>query len=45
MGLIRIALDLPGHGRSGDSARQAVPDHAAVMVDFITEFLDDQGVV
>ena len=31
-----IALDLPGHGRSGGSARQTVPDYAAVMVDFIT---------
>ena len=45
MGLIRIALDMPGHGHSGDSARQTVPDHAAVMADFITEFLDDQGFV
>ena len=31
-----VALDLPGHGRSGGSARQAVPDYAEVMVDFIT---------
>lgn len=31
-----VALDLPGHGRSGSSARQTVPDYAAVMVDFIT---------
>ena len=31
-----VALDLPGHGRSGGSARQTVPDYAAVMVDFLT---------
>jgi len=31
-----VALDLPGHGCSGGSARQTVPDYAAVMVDFIT---------
>jgi len=31
-----VALDLPGHGRSGGRARQAVQDYAAVLVDFIT---------
>jgi pimeloyl-ACP methyl ester carboxylesterase len=31
-----VALDLPGHGRSGGRARQAVQDYAGVLVDFIT---------
>src|SRR5512143_503307 len=31
-----IALDLPGHGRSGGAARRRVEEYAAVMVDFIT---------
>jgi pimeloyl-ACP methyl ester carboxylesterase len=30
-----VALDLPGHGRSGGRARQAVQDYAAFMVDFV----------
>jgi pimeloyl-ACP methyl ester carboxylesterase len=30
-----IALDLPGHGRSGGSARQRIEDYAAGMIDFI----------
>jgi pimeloyl-ACP methyl ester carboxylesterase len=31
-----VALDLPGHGRSGGAARRRVEDYAAVTVDFIT---------
>jgi len=31
-----VALDLPGHGRSGGRARQTVAGYAAVAVDFIT---------
>lgn len=31
-----IALDLPGHGRSGGAARRRVEDYAAVVIDFIT---------
>jgi pimeloyl-ACP methyl ester carboxylesterase len=31
-----VALDLPGHGRSGGAGRRRVEDYAAVMVDFIT---------
>lgn len=31
-----VALDLPGHGRSGGRARRTVLDYAAVLVDFIT---------
>ena len=31
-----VALDLPGHGRSGGRAPQAVTDYAEVLVDFIT---------
>jgi len=31
-----VALDLPGHGRSGGSARRTVQDYAACMVDFIS---------
>lgn len=30
-----VALDLPGHGRSGGDARQAVEDYAAAVADFI----------
>jgi pimeloyl-ACP methyl ester carboxylesterase len=30
-----VALDLPGHGRSSGSSRQAVPDYASVLVEFI----------
>jgi pimeloyl-ACP methyl ester carboxylesterase len=30
-----VALDLPGHGCSGGSARRSVPDYAAVVVDFV----------
>lgn len=31
-----VAVDLPGHGRSGGDARQTVPEYASVLVDFIT---------
>jgi pimeloyl-ACP methyl ester carboxylesterase len=30
-----VAVDLPGHGRSGGGARQTVEDYAAATVDFI----------
>jgi pimeloyl-ACP methyl ester carboxylesterase len=30
-----VALDLPGHGRSGGSARDRVPDYARVVLEFI----------
>lgn len=32
-----IAIDLPGHGRSGGSARDRVPDYAQVVRDFIRD--------
>jgi pimeloyl-ACP methyl ester carboxylesterase len=31
-----VALDLPGHGRSGGAARRRVEDYAAGVIDFIT---------
>jgi pimeloyl-ACP methyl ester carboxylesterase len=31
-----VALDLPGHGRSGGSARRSVAEYAAVVLDFIS---------
>jgi pimeloyl-ACP methyl ester carboxylesterase len=31
-----VAVDLPGHGRSGGGARQTVPEYASALVDFIT---------
>jgi pimeloyl-ACP methyl ester carboxylesterase len=31
-----VALELPGHGASGGSARQRIEDYAAVVADFIT---------
>ena len=39
-----VALDLPGRGRSGGSARQTVPDYAAVLVDFITTLAAPQPI-
>lgn len=31
-----IALDLPGHGKSGGAARKSVPEYAAFVAEFIT---------